>query len=855
MPADAVTALRDHPWIAAAEHAAGGLRLTVDPAALAPGPEPGGLVAELLDQWGEVYDETYAAAPGEDLSGWRATDTGAPFPAAHMAEWVERTAELVLRGGARRVLEVGSGTGLLARRLHPHLDAYAGIDPAPAAVARLRAAGLPGVTAARGAAHQLRAAAAALGWVPDRVLLNSVTQCFPDRAYLSAVLADAVAVVAPGGTVVVGDVRHAGLHLAWARWAERARDPGAGAAEIDERARRRAARDEELLADPAAVARAVEDLPRPVAVAVHARALTADTELSRYRFDAVLTVDAAPGPPPAVREWCDVGDGGLAAALAVAPVRVRGIPNGLLVPAGRTPAELRAATAGRDAAVLLDPADPARLEVVAPAAAAAVPAGEVPGPGAVHEPLRAFARRRVRETARTLLRRTGTAPAAITVVLPGDPPADPPPPRASAPAGPPTAPPAGATPAGGGAARAADDGGLPGAGQGEVAAVPPASAGAAAEAHAAGMAAVAGVDPGGLPGAMGRLDEVALRAMAVTLREGRALPGTAAEAAAALGAAPRHAWIVRRWLDELVASGWARRGGDGRVGDLRPVTRAELAAGLDALDGARAGLGYPAPLTRFFREAIDELPRLLRDEVPLQALLFPDGDVSTALGTYQDNTINRYLNAAAGAVLRRAAAGRPAPLRVLELGAGVGGTTATVLDALGEAPVDYLFTDVSPFFLDAARARFGDHPGLRHGLVDVNGPLPGQGLPAGGVDVVLAANVAHNAVHVPALLAGLRALLAPGGLVAIVESTREHYQALTSMLFLMSPRPGAPRPGTADARAGTDRIFLTRDEWRAALAAAGFRPVLDLPPPGSPLAALAQHLFVAAAPDPDRSRP
>ena len=88
----------------------------------------------------------------------------------------------------------------------------------------------PGRTAfVRAAAHesgapQVRDALERIGCPdgrPDCVVLNSVTQCFPGLDYLEAVVHDALALVAPGGTVVVGDVRDARLLDDFARWAER----------------------------------------------------------------------------------------------------------------------------------------------------------------------------------------------------------------------------------------------------------------------------------------------------------------------------------------------------------------------------------------------------------------------------------------------------------------------------------------------------------------------------------------------------------------------------------------------------------------------------------------------------------
>jgi mycobactin polyketide synthetase MbtD/pyochelin synthetase len=371
-----------------------------------------------------------------------------------------------------------------------------------------------------------------------------------------------------------------------------------------------------------------------------------------------------------------------------------------------------------------------------------------------------------------------------------------------------------------------------------------------AQAHEAGVSAIAETALSGLPRHMRRLDAVALSAMTVTLHGRRAFRDgaahTAGEVADLLEVVPRHRWILRRWFTTLQAEGWLARDGD-RYRDLRPVGPRALEAAWPGLDAAARGLGYPPPMRRFFRTAIERLPALLRDEVSLQALLFPDGDQATAEGAYRDNVINRYVNAATGRVLADLTTppnGRR-PVRMLEFGAGVGGTTADLLPVLAGEHVDYLFTDVTRYFLDTARERFADHPFLSYALFDINGDLTGQGIPPASQDVVLAANVAHNAVHVGRFLSGVRELIAPGGLIVLIESCREHYLAMTSMQFLMSARPGAEQPGGTDVRAGTGRVFLTRAEWSAELVRAGFTPVLDLPDPDHPLAALAQHLFVA----------
>ncbi|MER7169615.1 amino acid adenylation domain-containing protein, partial [Micromonospora sp. NPDC000207] len=367
-----------------------------------------------------------------------------------------------------------------------------------------------------------------------------------------------------------------------------------------------------------------------------------------------------------------------------------------------------------------------------------------------------------------------------------------------------------------------------------------------AAAVAAGDATTAGVDRDELAEFMRRLDHAGLLGMlhALTGAGLFADPGdrhTADEVVARAGVAPRHHRLVRRWLAALVAAGLLERAGDGyrradRDGNDDP------AAAWAAVDELQREDQYKAELIDYFRTSTRLLPQLLRDEVDPLPLLFPEGRLDTSYAAYRDNVISRYVNHAVLGLLRRLAADRSDTLRVLEVGAGVGGTSTVVVPELADADVDYLFTDVSQFFLTEAQGRFGDR--VRYGLLDINTDPREQGYLPNGVDVVLCANVLHNSRHAGVVLARLRELLAPGGWLVFIETTRENVQIMTSMEFMM-PEKDPDKWDYEDLRRGHDQTFLTVAQWRDLLAEAQADTVLTLPRPDDVTAPLGQHVFAA----------
>ncbi|MGI5195769.1 class I SAM-dependent methyltransferase [Streptomyces sp. CA-288835] len=378
-------------------------------------------------------------------------------------------------------------------------------------------------------------------------------------------------------------------------------------------------------------------------------------------------------------------------------------------------------------------------------------------------------------------------------------------------------------------------------------------------AHAAGLAALRsrnpGVDPARLPEAMRALGWVSLAAVGSLLVSSGALrtggpPRSPGQIMDALAVAPRHVWLVRRWLEVLAEDGVVVRSADGRRFGLSLTAPVADGEAEDALEGTYAALGFPPVMPAFHRTALGRLPELLRDEVTVQQLLFPDGDALTALAGYQTSAVGEYVNAAAGHAVREAAERlRSRRVRIVELGGGAGVCTAAVLRALRGVDANYLFTDVSRLFTVTAQQRYArELPGLRCALLDIDEDFARQGLPPGSADVVLAGNVLHNAVDARTSLRRIRELLAPGGRLVFTESVGENRAVLTSMAFLLSPEPGRPRVGSGDRRRETGSAFLGAEEWDEELRAAGLTPLGSLPDPDSPLAAVGQHVFVADVP-------
>jgi acyl transferase domain-containing protein/NAD(P)-dependent dehydrogenase (short-subunit alcohol dehydrogenase family)/SAM-dependent methyltransferase/acyl carrier protein len=166
---------------------------------------------------------------------------------------------------------------------------------------------------------------------------------------------------------------------------------------------------------------------------------------------------------------------------------------------------------------------------------------------------------------------------------------------------------------------------------------------------------------------------------------------------------------------------------------------------------------------------------------PLQ-LLFPGGDFDTADGLYRHSPFARALNTilrqVVAAAIEKAPQGRV--VRILEIGAGTGGTTSFLLPQLSAERTNYVFTDVSPLFLARAREEFRSFQFATYQLLDIEQSPTDQGFKEQSFDVIVAANALHATRDLRQALSHTTSLLAPGGLLVLLEATaRQRWIELT----------------------------------------------------------------------------
>ena len=250
-------------------------------------------------------------------------------------------------------------------------------------------------------------------------------------------------------------------------------------------------------------------------------------------------------------------------------------------------------------------------------------------------------------------------------------------------------------------------------------------------------------------------------------------------------------------------------------------------------------------LVRLLDTCLQKTPEILRGKVAATDIMFPDSSTKLVESIYQGNAQADYLNTIlAGTVeayiSRRIAADPQTKIRLIEIGAGTGGTSTMIFPKIQQyaARLEYCYTDISKYFLTFAQKQYeSSNPYLTFQQFDVETPLAPQEIAAGVYDLAIAANVLHATKDIRKALRNVKATLKTNGLLFINECTKKNiFLTLTFGLldgwWLYEDHtlriPGSP--------------LLAHKAWEKVLKQEGFKQIAF---PAADLRELGQQVIIA----------
>ncbi|KAL5325443.1 hypothetical protein ACEPPN_006568 [Leptodophora sp. 'Broadleaf-Isolate-01'] len=158
-------------------------------------------------------------------------------------------------------------------------------------------------------------------------------------------------------------------------------------------------------------------------------------------------------------------------------------------------------------------------------------------------------------------------------------------------------------------------------------------------------------------------------------------------------------------------------------------------------------------------------------------------------------------------------------MKVLEVGAGTGGTTRAALSAIRDQYASYMYTDISAGFFENAKTKFSEHSSkMSFKILNIEKDPVDQGFDEGAYDMVIASNALHATRSMKDTLSHCRRLLRPGGYLVLLEITTNHLP----IQLIMGTLPGWWL-GIDEGRVWQPTLSL--GEWDRVLKEVGFSGV------------------------------
>ena len=297
---------------------------------------------------------------------------------------------------------------------------------------------------------------------------------------------------------------------------------------------------------------------------------------------------------------------------------------------------------------------------------------------------------------------------------------------------------------------------------------------------------------------------------------------------------------MSRWIDRLIDDQIFQREGNGFI-KLKSFGDESLEPLLEQARNLFSDIPF---LLKYIERCGNMLADIVTGRQTALETLFPEGSSELAEWLYGEFPISRYISSIAASTVSAlvSANAYASSSRILEIGAGTGGTASAVLQWLKPHSVEYCYTDISEFFFHRTKERLAEFSSIiQYGLLDIEQPPHKQGFAPHSFHVVIATNVLHATRNLNTTLDHVLQLLSSGGLLVLCEVTSElsWYDITTGLIEGWQIFEDDWR---------TDSPILPANKWVEVLRERGFGEVEVLPQEGSPAEVLGQHVILARAP-------
>ncbi|MEQ5994302.1 class I SAM-dependent methyltransferase [Staphylococcus saccharolyticus] len=243
----------------------------------------------------------------------------------------------------------------------------------------------------------------------------------------------------------------------------------------------------------------------------------------------------------------------------------------------------------------------------------------------------------------------------------------------------------------------------------------------------------------------------------------------------------------------------------------------------------------PTSVIKYFKSHFEHIAGILTGKTSANLLLFEHGNNTIADDLYQNTAIARFINEQIEKYINHLTENES--LSILELGAGTGATTLKIVDRLGKSyKGEYIFTDISHYFIVSAKERFQQYPFMKYSIVDIDHTYEKSLISNKKFDVIIAVGVMNNSQDIKCLLNQLHQKLTEKGKLLIGEAYGESSVILMTQAFMMKE----PK----DVRKLKSMTFLNLEDWYNIFEETGFKLLRKDPFQIDELAQFKQALFI-----------